>query len=158
MAINASDIADPNGQSRAVVNWFCTRFPTITDLPPPSRSGVRYAPKHGMKTRMKPARIPGEHNGIVTRKASQKAARPDRRSLQQVPIQPLQRPIKRQHHKRQKTINQSQDHRAIVIKQRQRIVNQSDLLKHGIDQSRVPQQEHPGVSPHQKAGPERQHH
>ena len=40
-AISASETAEPNGQSRAVVNWFCTRLPTMTVRPPPSRSGVR---------------------------------------------------------------------------------------------------------------------
>ena len=41
MAINVSDTAEPKGQSRAVVNWFWIRLPIMTDLPPPSRSGVR---------------------------------------------------------------------------------------------------------------------
>src|ERR1700722_15561223 len=40
-SINTSEAAEPNGQSRAVVNWFCTRLPSITVFPPPRRSGVR---------------------------------------------------------------------------------------------------------------------
>ena len=37
----ATETAEPNGQSRAVVNWFWTRLPTSTVRPPPRRSGVR---------------------------------------------------------------------------------------------------------------------
>src|SRR5262249_17987668 len=40
-SMSSMKTAEPNGQSRAVVNWFCTRFPTKTVRPPPSRSGVR---------------------------------------------------------------------------------------------------------------------
>src|SRR6185312_127288 len=28
-SMSTSDAAEPNGQSRAVVNWFCTRLPSI---------------------------------------------------------------------------------------------------------------------------------
>src|SRR6185312_7799407 len=52
--INASDAAEPKGQSRAVVNWFWMRLPSITVLPPPRRSGVRWAPRQGMKTSTDP--------------------------------------------------------------------------------------------------------
>src|SRR6185436_3266555 len=53
--ISTSETAEPKGQSRAVVNWFCTRLPIMTVLPPPSRSGVRNAPTQGMNTRIEPA-------------------------------------------------------------------------------------------------------
>src|SRR5262249_20881852 len=75
-AITASDTADPKGQSRAVVNWFCTRLPTMTVLPPPSRPGCRNAPTQGMKTRMDPARIPGAESGITTRSRTENGFAP----------------------------------------------------------------------------------
>src|SRR5262249_60179653 len=58
-SMSSMETAEPNGQSRAVVTWFCTRFPTKTVRPPPSGSGVRYAPRHGIKTWREPARSPG---------------------------------------------------------------------------------------------------
>src|SRR5579871_6170858 len=75
-AIKTSDAAEPKGQSRAFVNWFCIRFPTITDFPPPRRSGVRYAPRQGMNTRTSPARIPGPHSGTTTRNNAVKGLAP----------------------------------------------------------------------------------
>ena len=76
IAINASDTAEPNGQSRAVVNWFCTRLPIMTVFPPPIRSGVRKAPTQGMNTRMEPARMPGPESGITTRSSAGKGLAP----------------------------------------------------------------------------------
>src|ERR1022692_106546 len=40
-AISPTEMAAPKGQSRALVNWFCTRLPISTVRPPPNRSGVR---------------------------------------------------------------------------------------------------------------------
>ena len=45
--ISTKDAAEPNGQLRAEVNWFCTRLPIITCLAPPSRSEVRKDPRAG---------------------------------------------------------------------------------------------------------------
>ena len=51
----------------------------------------------------------------------------------------------------------AQDHRSGIEKQRKRSVNHAERLQHGVDHSRVPQQEHPSVDPNQEAGPEREH-
>ena len=67
-AISANDTAEPNGQLRAEVNWFCTRLPIITCLAPPSRSEVMNEPSAGTKTSRQPAITPGSESGSVTRK------------------------------------------------------------------------------------------
>ena len=62
-AISAKDTAEPKGQFRADVNWFCTRLPIITCLAPPSRSDVMKEPSAGTKTSRQPAMTPGSESG-----------------------------------------------------------------------------------------------
>ncbi len=78
--------------------------------------------------------------------------------FQQRGIEPLQRGVDGQHHERQIAVDQAEQHRAIVIEQRQRGVDDAERLQGGVDQAGVAQQEHPGVGAHQEAGPEGQHH
>ncbi len=68
--------AAPKGQSRAVENWFWIRLPIMTVLPPPIRSGVRYAPRQGTNTRIAPAMMPALVIGIVTRVKARKGRAP----------------------------------------------------------------------------------
>ena len=56
------------------------------------------------------------------------------------------------------SVDQAENHRAVVIEQGQGRVNQAELLQQRVEQAGVAQQEHPGVGANQKAGPERQHH
>ncbi len=62
--------------SRATANWLWIRLPTYMVCPPPSRSGARYDPSEGMKTRRHPAAIPGAVSGMVTRQRARKGAAP----------------------------------------------------------------------------------
>src|SRR5580704_13437183 len=65
--IKMSEAADPNGQLRAVENWFWIRFPTNRPFAPPRRSDVRNDPSAGMNTSNDPATSPGPESGNVTR-------------------------------------------------------------------------------------------
>ncbi len=80
------------------------------------------------------------------------------RGFEQRAVQALQRRVKRQDRERQITVDQPEDHGAVVIEQGQGRVDEAELLEQSVEQTGVAQQEHPGVSPNQKAGPKGQHH
>ena len=79
-----------------------------------------------MKTRIAPARMPGAHSGMMTRERRPGPRAEIGRGFQQVAVQPFERRVKRQHHERQIAVDQAEDHRAVVVEQRQRLVNQAE--------------------------------
>ena len=82
-----------------------------------------------MNTSIEPAPIPGADSGTIDAKERWPGARAQvRRRFEQGGIQPLQRGVERQHHERQVAVDQAEQHRAIVIEQRQRLVDDRPVL------------------------------
>ena len=66
--------------------------------------------------------------------------------------------VERQHHERQQDMH-GRDHGAEgVVHQRQRLVDDPEILQELVDHAGPLQQHQPGIGAHQHAGPERQHH
>ena len=64
--IRIIDIADPNGQFLPFIKACSIKFPIMTTLAPPNKSGTIKFPRLGIKTRIDPPIIPGNDNGKVT--------------------------------------------------------------------------------------------
>jgi hypothetical protein len=80
-----------------------------------------------------------------------------RRRLHQRPVDAFQSRVERKHHEGKVAVHQPEDHRAVVVEQRQRFADQPGSQKQGVEQAGFAQQEEPGVGAHEEAGPERQH-
>ena len=101
--------------------------------------------------------MPGAETGTMTRHTTAKRARAEiRRGFEQRGIEPFERGVHRQHEEGQKVVDEADEHRAIVVEQRQRGGDEMQADEHGVDEARVAQDEEPGVGADEKTGPEGQ--
>ena len=120
-AIRTVDSAEPNDQSRALVNCCWIRVPIISSRPPPRMSGARNEPKrrhedeHGASGdagfRERPNDAAQDHPAAGVEVIG---------GLDRARIDPLQRGVDRQHHERQVGIDETELHGTFGIEKRDR--------------------------------------
>ena len=95
-------IAEPSGQSPDSRNCWAMRLPASNVLLPPRITGIVFSPVSGMKTSSEPARTPGSASGnVIRRKARQGGSPRVLRSVDERPVDPLERRVGAGHHQRQ---------------------------------------------------------
>ncbi len=83
-----------------------------------------------MKVRIAAARMPGAESGRTTRvRVAQRLRAEVGRGFEQARIQALECRVQWQHDERQVRVDQAEDHRAVVVEQRQRVVDQAELFE-----------------------------
>src|SRR5205823_6151579 len=147
MATSATAQAEPKGQLRDCRKRSTRALPMKKTLPPPSSCGIRYSPISRMNTSMQPVMTPGADSGNVTwRKVPQALG-----SLQQALIELFQADEYGKDHEGHIAVDDADEHR-------QGRVDQADIGKSDPAQQRgyaaSAQDEHPGICPDQKTGPE----
>ena len=83
-----------------------------------------------MKTRIEPATMPGCESGTITRKTVVSGRAPEiGGGFDERRVEAFQRGVDGQHHEGQVAIDQAEQHRAVVIEQRQRRVDDAERLR-----------------------------